>query len=271
MKFLKILGWIFVPFIMIWFQWKNISNYRVPAIIWSILAIVIVIAPKNQSPDLKSTHSISTTASTSTQEPTTVDTTTKTELEAKQKAEEEAEAEAKAKAEEEAKKKAEEEAKAKKESEELTHNIGMNPEQFKTAFNNASKSLKSDLKVGKISIEDGAVQNTFKNNFTKNLGLVGVVNKKDGSVRSVTFIGGGDGTAKSGTDIIISMGLAIMATNPELSVDDRGNVLRELGLMDGGDVLNLKKDTVRNGIKYSLNTSAELGILFTVSNANDDE
>lgn len=41
---------------------------------------------------------------------------------------------------------------------------------------------------------------------------------------------------------------------------DRVNILRELGLMDGGDVINLNKDTIRNGIKYSLNTSKELGI-----------
>jgi len=199
----------------------------------------------------------------------------KKEAEAKAKAEEdtkakiEAEAEEKAKAEDEAKKKAEEEA-AKKEAEEVSHNIGMNPEQLKTAFNKASKNIGIDLRIGNFKIEEGAVQNTFKNSFTKNLSMVGMVNKKDGSVRSVTFIGAGDGTAKSGADIILSMGLTIMATNPELSEDDRGNILRELGLMDGGDVFNLNKDTIRNGIKYSLNTSKELGIWFTVSSANDE-
>lgn len=145
----------------------------------------------------------------------------------------------------------------------------MNAEQFKKAFNKASDDIGIDLKVGKINIEEGSKQNTFKNSFTKNLSLVGIVNKKDASVRSVTFIGAGDGSAKSGADIILSMGLAIMAVNPELSDDDRANILRELGLMGDGDVFNLHNDTIRNGIKYSINTSKELGIWFTVSSAND--
>jgi len=267
MKVLKILGWVFVPYIMIWFNWKSISsNIKVPAVIWSVLCLVIVFSPKNQ------TLGPERTSATPPVAPVSTEVKTKAEAEAKQKAEEEA----KEKAEEEAKVKieAEEKAKAdaeeaKKKAEEIPHSIGMNADQFKKAFNEASNSIGTDLKIGNLKIEEGPMQNTFNHSFTKNLSMVGIVNKIDGSVRSVTFIGAGDGTAKSGADIILSMGLAIMTTNPELSENDRGNILRELGLMDGGDVLNLDKDTIRNGIKYSLNTSKELGIWFTASSAND--
>ncbi|WP_035300877.1 hypothetical protein [Brevibacillus thermoruber] len=150
--------------------------------------------------------------------------------------------------------------------------IGMNPEQFKAAFNKASKEFNSDLKINTIKVEEGPVQNSFQVNLTKNLSMVGVVNKKDGSVRSVTMIGVGDGSVKSGVDIILGMGILITATNPEISADDRGKVMEELKLIgdDSVDILDLDTKTIRNGIRYTVKSSRELGIWFTAGDANEE-
>jgi hypothetical protein len=90
-------------------------------------------------------------------------------------------------------------------------------------------------------------------------------------LRSVTLIGTGDGTMKSGTDIIIGMGVLLSATNHDLPADERGQILKELKIIGNKDVdvMNLDESTVRNGIKYSLSTSKELGVLLTASDAND--
>lgn len=209
----------------------------------------------------------------------TSEQTTKDEVESKTKDEVEseakAEAEAKANAEQEATAKAETEARAKaqteteKKAEQIPGTIGMTPEQFKTAFNKVAAEYQSDLIINNITITEGVAQNTFQYMFTKNLGIIGTVNKKDGSVREVLLMGAGDGTVKSGADILIGMGILITATNPDLSDVERGNVLRELGVIDGGDIMDLNKSTVRNGIRYKITTSVDLGIWFSAIDANE--
>lgn len=202
---------------------------------------------------------------------------TKAEVESKTKDEVESEvkAEAEAKAEQEATAKAETEARAKaeteteKKAEQIPGTIGMTPEQFKTAFNKVAAEYQSDLIINNITITEGVAQNTFQYMFTKNLGILGTVNKKDGSVREVLLMGAGDGTVKSGADILIGMGILITATNPDLSDIERGNVLRELGVIDGGDIMDLNKSTVRNGIRYKITTSEDLGIWFSAIDANE--
>lgn len=148
--------------------------------------------------------------------------------------------------------------------------LGFTPSEFKNRFNQAATEFKTELRISNLKVEPGSVQDTFQCQFTNSLGLVGSVNKADGSVRDIMIIGQGDGTAKSGMDIIMSMGILIAAANPELSANERGNILRDLGLLgDNVNLKNLDKKTVRNGRKYHINTSDVIGIMFSVGDAND--
>jgi hypothetical protein len=53
MKFLKALGWIFVPYIMIFFQWKKIGTVgKAVGTVWAVIALIIGIA--QSSSDKKS-------------------------------------------------------------------------------------------------------------------------------------------------------------------------------------------------------------------------
>lgn len=66
------------------------------------------------------------------------------------------------------------------------------------------------------------------------------------------------------------MGIIIAATNPEISKEERGNVLKELGLFDENvDISNLDKSAIRNGLKYRIQGSSEIGIMFSVGDVND--
>ncbi|GAV11934.1 hypothetical protein [Paenibacillus sp. NAIST15-1] len=148
--------------------------------------------------------------------------------------------------------------------------IGLSPEEFKKAFNNSAKEFKSDLRINKISVEKGELQDTFKYMFTNKLGIVGTVNKNGGKIRDVLLIGNGFGDQESAADIIISMGLIITVTNPEISTEDRGKILKELGLLDEGvDFTTIDNNTVRNGIKYRVKGSEEIGIMFSAGDVND--
>jgi hypothetical protein len=266
---------------MIFVSWKKIGGAgKTFGAVWAAVAALIVIggfAGNDSTQPTSSTNnaepvvdqaSVQQNKQLAEQKKAEEEASAKAAAEAKAKAK--AEADAKAKAEADAKAKAEEEAHRKAEAEKIPGTIGMNPEEFKTAFNKASDTVKSSLKIKNIKVDDGQVQNTFQVMLTDKIAITGTVNKKDGSVRDVLLLGQGDGTAKSGTDIIVMIGTIIMATNSELSADDRGNVLRDLGLFDKNlDLNKLDKTTIRNGIKYHITGSDKIGLMFSAGDANE--
>lgn len=161
-----------------------------------------------------------------------------------------------------------EEAKAENE---IPGTIGMTPEEFKEAFNAAAKEFDSNFRIGNITVEDGPVQDTFTVHLTDHLAIVGSVNKADGSVRDVLIMGQGDGSLSSGLDIMVAMGILIAATNPELTPEERGKVLEDLGLFDDTvDLTDHTASTIRNGIQYTLTASDMIGIVFSAGDANDN-
>ncbi|SEG35025.1 hypothetical protein [Paenibacillus sp. UNC499MF] len=149
-------------------------------------------------------------------------------------------------------------------------NIGITANQFKTAFNKAAAEFKSDLKIGSLKVEDGAVQNTFSTKLTEHLYVNGSVNKSDGKLREVYVLGNGDGTPKSGADLMVSFGLIVTATNPNLSADERGTVFKDLGLIgDNVDIKKLDKSIVRKNIKYTIKYMDQIGFMFIASDPNE--
>lgn len=155
-------------------------------------------------------------------------------------------------------------------ADEVPGSLGMTPEKFKQEFNRAAKELEFPYRINKITVKNGSVQDVFQYMFTDHLGLTASVNKKDGTVRDVLILGQGDGSLKSGVDIILAMGVLIETTNPDLSPTERGNILNDLGVMgDNVDVNNLDGKTIRNGIKYTITSSPQLGIMFSAGDANE--
>ena len=83
------------------------------------------------------------------------------------------------------------------------------------------------------------------------------------------MISQGDGSLESGANIIMTMTGIIAVTNPELKAIDRGQILRDLGLLDDDvDLNNIKSETIRNGVKYSLYGSEQVGLMFAADKPN---
>lgn len=115
MKAVKVLGWLIVPFIMIFVQWKKIGNVgKVLGVAWTLVLILGMIFQDNPQKGETLTTSQNTAA------PTLGDAIAKGKAEAEAKKKAEAEAKAKAEAEA-AKKKAEEEAKRKAAEKNFVH------------------------------------------------------------------------------------------------------------------------------------------------------
>jgi hypothetical protein len=163
------------------------------------------------------------------------------------------------------------ESKEKAEQSSKPGDIGMDVEGFRKAFNSTAKNLNLiDMTLGKLKVQDGAVQDVFTYKISDYVYLQGSINKSDGSVREVTMVGAGDGTAQSGTDILVTIGLLIASTNPDLTTEERAGVLQDLGLLsEGVDISQINQSTKRNGIKYTIKGSKELGVWFIASDANE--
>lgn len=141
------------------------------------------------------------------------------------------------------------------------------PGDFKNAFNKYAASNKLDLHIGDLQVQEGEVQNTFTFMFNEHLGILGSVNKMDGSVNEVTMLGTGDGTFKSGSNIILCMIAVIATIDPDLAPEKRIDVLKDLGLVGNKDVdiMNLSDKAERNGISYFISSSTVTGLIFGAS------
>ncbi|AWG24239.1 hypothetical protein [Flavobacterium kingsejongi] len=91
------------------------------------------------------------------------------------------------------------------------------------------------------------------------------LNKEDDSVRSIMMLAQGDGSLQSGVDIIITITGIIAGLDPSLAPNGRGEIMQKIGLLEGEKINNMEGETIKNGIKYSITSSQEIGILFAAS------
>mgnify|MGYP007069474501 CR=1 FL=1 len=141
--------------------------------------------------------------------------------------------------------------------------ICTNVEELKNKFNEQATKNNFNYKMSNISISDN--KNTFTCYLEKKLLLSGDINQ-DNTVRSIVLLASGDGTLKSGANIMLCISNLLSTIDLNLVPKDKGDILKELQM----DIAHEgKTSTIRNGYKYSYTSSKNIGILFTIKNAND--
>jgi hypothetical protein len=136
-------------------------------------------------------------------------------------------------------------------------------QEFKNNFNSFCANNGIDLYIKKMQVENGSVNNSVAYTINQQIAFVGVINKSDNTLNGVTMIGQGNGTPNSGTNVILAMLCLIASVDPSLSADQRGHILKQLGMLNkDNDILNLSDNFTVNGIKYFINSSHQIGIMF---------
>lgn len=141
-------------------------------------------------------------------------------------------------------------------------NIGYQPEQFRVAFNALSEEADLAFHINPIEVKEG-INDTFTLQFSKNQALIGQVSKGNGYIESIISMSSGDGSVKSGSDILLLNILLIRAINPNVTPDQAGKVvlnLFELANKNHGESYSESIDD----IKYSVSFSEQLGVWFSV-------
>jgi hypothetical protein len=139
--------------------------------------------------------------------------------------------------------------------------------KFRTAFNKSAAMNNFNFRLPNIKAQNGEANNVFQCKITDYLFIMGTVDKTKKGVKEISMLGHLDGTLESSANLILCMATIITSTDSSLSLEQRGDVLRELGIFgaDGANIMNLETKTEKNGLGYFLNTSPQIGIIFGVS------
>ena len=127
----------------------------------------------------------------------------------------------------------------------------MTPEQFREKFNAASRKLASNLgiEIAAPFVIDGK---NFEHEFSPRLKLVGTV---DGENISALKIFAQPETKDESFQVINVLGLIIATLNPELDVEDRSEVLRDLRMLKEVSTEGTYDwTTTRGHVKYSVHS-----------------
>lgn len=141
--------------------------------------------------------------------------------------------------------------------------LGFTSSEFLSRFKDVAEESNLKVNTKKIQASDNDGKEILNVAASKNMALLITSDKTSDTVISIILIGVGDGTMKSGGDIIIGFIAAITATNPELSKTARGDVLKSLGIFTGSNEAN--GETIRQGIKYTLSRTESAGTWLTIS------
>jgi hypothetical protein len=149
-----------------------------------------------------------------------------------------------------------------RQSTEIPEWIIRSPESFEMLFNHFLKELDSPYRAINPKITKNENGNgTISYTLAKNLGLVGTLNADD-EITTMIVIFGGKGQA-DGADLLLAATAIMYSTNPTLLPDERGEILRSLGLFDEGiDLTDFSRTTFRNGIKYFFQSNTLTGVWF---------
>lgn len=155
-----------------------------------------------------------------------------------------------------------------KEVEKPTYKILNSTDEVKENFNNAAEKLNVNFRINNLSVESGDKQNVFKYMINDHIGLVGSVNKKDNTLRSLIMTAQGDGTSESGANMLIATGILVSTIEPSITNDARKQLLKDLGIPS--ELKNGFSRTIEhNGLKYFVSLDNNIGLSFAIDNAED--
>ncbi|MHC5534797.1 hypothetical protein [Priestia megaterium] len=141
--------------------------------------------------------------------------------------------------------------------------LGITLEEFQDRWNKQCEAYgKEELKLSEIDIND--VTSVVKIKINKNLAFVGTLAKDNNNICYLTLMGSGDGSVKSGTNIMSSIGIMIMVIRQETDTEARSEIMTDLGLLSL-ESKELNKETTLDGLKYKVRVSQREGVSFSVS------
>ena len=150
-----------------------------------------------------------------------------------------------------------------KQSSEFTFTV----EEIIDRYNQSMKTINQQIQVSLKEENRNEKYLTIQlKSSSKAIAIVLTANTETRLVNSIVLIGGGDGTAKSGLDIIFGITALVMAVeDPAMSLDGRKGIGQDFGITDS-TLMDYKKRTIDRGdFRYTQTISDTFGIMITAT------
>ncbi|MFT2791777.1 hypothetical protein ACMV5I_17145 [Serratia sp. T13T92] len=144
--------------------------------------------------------------------------------------------------------------------------LDITPEVFAKRMNENLKATESSFRL-KIRVKSGEVNDTFNYAFNDHLAILGTVDKATKKLSGVTLITSGDGTARSGMDVmavVVSAYSAALGKNTMKTGEPAKIMMKLLEMNRKGSEENTTTSTTFNGAKFSLISNDTIGNWFTI-------
>ncbi|MBX9447867.1 hypothetical protein [Dickeya chrysanthemi] len=140
--------------------------------------------------------------------------------------------------------------------------LDITPDVFAKRMNSNLKKTDVPFRL-KVKVQPGEVNNTFNYAFNEHIGIVGSVDKKSGILKNISIITSGDGTDKSGMNVmavVISAYSAVMGDNT-MGTGEPARIMLKL-MENYQEEPEKSQSVILNGIKFSFIPSKQIGNWF---------
>ena len=138
----------------------------------------------------------------------------------------------------------------------------MTVKTFVANYNKAAKEAGSGQRM-KVAKQNGKVAQLAA---TEHNGAV-VSTNKQGKITSILYIGTGDGTVQTATDMLIGMAFSIGGIKPEWPTERHFDVLEKLNVINDSGIIPESSKATINGVSFSSQLSQQTGLWLTITPA----
>lgn len=148
---------------------------------------------------------------------------------------------------------------------EIASVITLKKSDFEKQLHSFLKGVNPNIVVDSLAKREHDSNNVVATQISNRTVLTCKLDASSENINDATLLLMADGQANAGVEMLIMMHGLINATNPELAVTDREQILRTLGFIseEQVDYTKLEGTTSAKGVQYSIKFLDNLGILFT--------
>jgi len=149
-----------------------------------------------------------------------------------------------------------------------SNSLGMTLEKFREKYNNNDYTKKTGITIEKPQIKTGASENTFEYFLSNKLLITGVISKYDNKLMQISVIGEPSDSKDDDMRLVAAMGVIIDTYSPDVPINQRVEILKELGFNNDTDIYKANNSSIRGNIKYTFKFIDKTGFVFSVTNVN---
>lgn len=142
----------------------------------------------------------------------------------------------------------------------------MTPEEFRRSFNSIVRQINTDWELAKFDIEKGEVNDIFRRMLSNNIGIIGSVNKADGSLREImVMISGGAESSENMKAIAVLLAVS-QSINRNTPKEENSKIISDMVRFAANNIKTGKSvERITGGLRYTASASEFTGLMFVIS------